>query len=240
MGNTARRAPANWMIIAAIFTVVYAAAVAFWGYYGEPGMYVETSKLNSFGDFLAGAFAPIALIWLVAAVLTQRQELTETRTQFEESQRVVRAQMDYIERQNRNAEETAKKNHKLALFDHRFKVYEELRNFYLLHDSKEYDAASSEMIAKIRMKAAFVFSKEVEDWVIEIGEEVDRMAKATKLLRDIEKNAREGVRVPEEMAEEVTRKQEKILEKGHRRLWGLLERGDLNGRIMESLRISDE
>jgi hypothetical protein len=46
--------------------------------------------LNEFGDFLAGAFAPLAFLWLVLAVILQSAELKDQRialiAQLEESQ----------------------------------------------------------------------------------------------------------------------------------------------------------
>lgn len=64
--------------------------------------------LNELGDFLAGAFAPVAFIWLVAAVLIQSQELKAqqselreqrnelklTRTSMDNSRKVMKAQAD--------------------------------------------------------------------------------------------------------------------------------------------------
>jgi len=64
--------------------------------------------MNELGDFLAGAFAPLAFIWLAAAVLIQSQELkaqrTElmwTRLEFEKNREVMKAQVGYIGEQTK-------------------------------------------------------------------------------------------------------------------------------------------
>ena len=56
-----------------------------------PVMHSESClKLNEFGDFLAGTFAPLAFLWLVLAVILQSAELKEQRlaliAQLEEAQ----------------------------------------------------------------------------------------------------------------------------------------------------------
>ena len=44
---------------------------------------LTTMRLNEIGDFLAGAFAPVALIWLIASAFIQRADLGEARRQFD-------------------------------------------------------------------------------------------------------------------------------------------------------------
>jgi hypothetical protein len=43
------------------------------------GLYLACKEINELGDALAGAFAPVAFIWLAGAVFIQSQELSETR-----------------------------------------------------------------------------------------------------------------------------------------------------------------
>lgn len=40
------------------------------------------NKLNEWGDFAAGAFAPLAFLWLVVAVVLQSSELREQREEL--------------------------------------------------------------------------------------------------------------------------------------------------------------
>ena len=49
---------------------------------------------NALGDTFAGAFAPVAFIWLVAAVLLQRNELAAQRQELRESREVAKQQVD--------------------------------------------------------------------------------------------------------------------------------------------------
>jgi hypothetical protein len=61
---------------------------------------------SDWGTFVAGVFAPIAFIWLVAAVWIQSQELAEqreelrlTRHEFEENRKVMQEQAEEARRQ---------------------------------------------------------------------------------------------------------------------------------------------
>jgi len=48
---------------------------------------------NAIGDMLAGAFAPLAFLWLTAAVILQRNELAAQRQELRESREVARQQV---------------------------------------------------------------------------------------------------------------------------------------------------
>lgn len=83
----------------------------------EDGCYGTYSCLtaNEWGDYLAGVFAPLAFIWLVATVWIQsdelkeqRRELSLTRKEFELNRKVMEGQVeeakkqaDFIEQQTR-------------------------------------------------------------------------------------------------------------------------------------------
>ena len=84
-------------ILATSLWVVYALSIAIptilrcsgnWGFvsiFGWPEVkpaYSACMELNAFGDFLAGAFAPLAFLWLLITVLYQRADLVETRRAF--------------------------------------------------------------------------------------------------------------------------------------------------------------
>lgn len=49
---------------------------------------------NALGDTFAGAFAPVAFVWLVAAVLLQRNELAAQRQELREGRRVAAEQVE--------------------------------------------------------------------------------------------------------------------------------------------------
>lgn len=55
----------------------------FEGLFGLHRYYLACRSLNEFGDFLAGVFAPLALIWVAGAVYIQSQELAAQRKELE-------------------------------------------------------------------------------------------------------------------------------------------------------------
>ncbi len=165
----------NWLIVALIVTIAYVALivwkVGFWNIW----TFLSSERLNEVGDFIAGVFSPLAFIWLVAAVLTQRQELTETRDQFAENQKVVDAQLRTINdqsgllmRQNALAEDTSRKTYRLSLFEQRFKLYNEFVLFGETWVKRDFlDSAHLEMI-ELRQKARFLFPSDVIEWFEDI------------------------------------------------------------------------
>lgn len=77
-----------------------ALAASFWQ------SYFSCLPPNALGDFLAGTFAPLAFLWLVATVLIQSAELKEqrkelqlTRLEFEQNRKVMEAQVEESRRQ---------------------------------------------------------------------------------------------------------------------------------------------
>lgn len=93
----------SWIAVCAIVTVVYFTAIyvaishietlaANLGLSGDIGRFVSEKNLNLIGDTLAGIFSPLALIWLVAAVLIQSQELKLQRQEIAENRSVMHDQ----------------------------------------------------------------------------------------------------------------------------------------------------
>ena len=165
----------NWLIVALVSTIVYITFIVWKVEFSKIWVFLSSPDLNEVGDFLAGIFSPLAFIWLVAAVLTQRQELTETRDQFAENQKVVDAQLktineqsDLLQKQHTLAEETAKKTYRLSLFERRFKLYEEFISFGDTWVKRDFlDPAHLEMI-ELTQKARFLFPSDVVVWFGEI------------------------------------------------------------------------
>jgi len=86
------------MIGAAVFSLVWliAASIIAWAFHC--GVHAPL-KINEWGDYAAGASAPLAFLWLVVAVFLQsrelreqRQELSWTRKEFKENRTVMREQ----------------------------------------------------------------------------------------------------------------------------------------------------
>lgn len=171
----------NWLRVAGAFTAAYVAATgSTLGWWRTWSFLSTETDLNEVGDFLAGLFAPVALIWLVAAVLTQRQELNETRDQFAESKRVTDEQLKVIHSQNallslqhNQAVENAKQAYRLSLFDKRFQIYEKFIKFGEAHEENDYDHASYWAMINLAQESAFVFNNDIEDWFNEIAEQIE-------------------------------------------------------------------
>ncbi len=175
----------NWLVVAGVLTVVYTAVVGYtlgwsrtWGFLtGEP-------DLNEVGDFLAGIFAPVALLWLVAAVFTQRQELNDTRTQFTENQKVVDSQLETINSQNEllslqheQAVANAKQQYKLSLFERRFAIYSQFMQFERRLKGFGFDNLAPDMMRGLAQEAAFVFDRSIADWMNVIAQRIEDYAK---------------------------------------------------------------
>ncbi len=167
----------NWLAVASLGTALYFAIFIRWIGYDRIARYPINNSLNEVGDFIAGFFSPLAFVWLVAAVLTQRQELTDTREQFAENQRVVDAQLTTIneqsallQQQHILAEETAKKTYRLSLFEQRFAIYNELidvgssieKNRML---GSPFFALQSHDLRRIIDKSNFVFGSSVLNYL---------------------------------------------------------------------------
>ncbi|WP_457587225.1 hypothetical protein [Ensifer canadensis] len=190
----------NWLRVAGIVTLAYAVAVCFMLGWVEIWSFLTTTKsddLNRVGDFVAGMFAPVAVLWLTAAVLTQRQELQDSRDQFKtsqqevaksqqeareqfaKSQEVIDAQLQTISRQNALAAEqhnltveNAKKAYKLSLFDKRFAIYEKFVNLGKSYKGKDYDEAIVWAMMSLSQEASFVFDQSISAWFLDIASEM--------------------------------------------------------------------
>ena len=144
----------SWIAICAIVTVVYFTAIyvgishietlaAKLGLSGDIGRYVSEKNLNLIGDTLAGIFSPLALIWLVAAVLIQsqelklqRQEIAENRSVMQDQARAAEAQAEFVSLQTQAMREqielqkaVARASYKVSLFKERFILFKHCENY---------------------------------------------------------------------------------------------------------------
>lgn len=53
------------------------------------------------GDYLAGAFSPLAFLWLIAAVFLQKQELEAQRYELRQTREIAEKNVGYIEEQTK-------------------------------------------------------------------------------------------------------------------------------------------
>ena len=97
---------AAWFVVLAVFVALsqHCLTDAPWWHFHKH--YLSCRPANELGDFLAGAFAPIAFLWLVATVLiqaqelrAQRRELALTRQEFEQTREVAKAQAEEARKQ---------------------------------------------------------------------------------------------------------------------------------------------
>ncbi|WP_311273221.1 MULTISPECIES: hypothetical protein [unclassified Rhizobium] len=167
----------NWLFIATGFTVVYFAIFFLWIGFDRVTKYPTTASLNEIGDFLAGGFQPIAVIWLVAAVLTQRQELVDTRDQFQKNSEIVDAQLVTIkeqsallQQQHALAEDTADRTYRLSLFEQRFAIYNTLVALHAKFEVNGITTGNWNALHTEVQKSGFVFGDEVQEYLEDIDQ----------------------------------------------------------------------
>lgn len=101
--------------------------------------WVKCRQSNEIGDLLAGAFAPLAFIWLAAAVVIQstelryqREELALNRREAEETRKAIQAQAEEARKQ---AEFIGIQTAILQASERRHKDHEVVREFHIVLDS---------------------------------------------------------------------------------------------------------
>lgn len=158
---------------AVVFTTAYVAILIYVVGWFKIANQFQNKELNELGDFIAGVFAPIAVIWLVIAVATQRQELRITkaeqeaaRKQFEENQKVIAAQLASVDKRDKDQAAQALRDYKLSLFEPRMELYQEV----MALSSRLGNLTTLEFINldRLIMRAGLLFNKDVEDTVSSI------------------------------------------------------------------------
>lgn len=87
----------NWILVV-LGTFTFACTIGAGWYFVTAEVYL--SKANEMGDFLAGVFAPLAFLWLIAAVFLQKSELIAQRKELKEARAVA---LQHVEEARRNA-----------------------------------------------------------------------------------------------------------------------------------------
>lgn len=100
-------------IIAVILSITWAAFFLFLLYWKREN--VTTLTLNEWGDFFAGAAAPIALFWLVLGYIQQGEELRLNTEALRAQQEELRRQVEETATLALNAERQAAATEQLAL-----------------------------------------------------------------------------------------------------------------------------
>ncbi|UYZ08257.1 hypothetical protein CFBP5507_04415 [Agrobacterium salinitolerans] len=70
---------------------------------GDCGSWLPCLELNEWGDLLAGIFAPVAFLWLVATVLIQSDELREQRKELALTRQEMKYSRDVMKEQAEEA-----------------------------------------------------------------------------------------------------------------------------------------
>lgn len=172
MDTDHKKRSVDWAGIVLVLTVAY--VLALWSAHdtmrATPGEWAEHLKMNFLGDTLSGLFAPLAFLWLAAAVLIQRQELALTRGEFAASRKVMDKQAAAAEEQTRIALASARANYQLALFEKRIHVYNQLNDIaYELHTEGSVTRELQRRIRDTAETARFVFGDDVSGWLADVS-----------------------------------------------------------------------
>lgn len=82
-------------IVALILTVAYLAGVFF--YADLDSATIKDLSLNNLGDFLAGVFAPLAFLWLVAGYFLQSKEIGQNTKALEQQEKALKLQAEELQ-----------------------------------------------------------------------------------------------------------------------------------------------
>jgi len=119
-------------------------------FHGFWDQYLACRSINELGDALAGAFAPVAFIWLAGTVFIQSQELQAQRQELDETQEVMREQLEVSREQVKETKASTK------LFERQTAVLEYEHN---LREQAASDDALKLAVAALPMKLRHVAIK---------------------------------------------------------------------------------
>lgn len=89
----------KYLIVGGALTAGYLALIAFGRFTPESLDWIRIAPLNEVGDFLAGAFAPLAFLWLVIGYWMQSEELNLQRQELKENTEALEKQADILEKE---------------------------------------------------------------------------------------------------------------------------------------------
>jgi hypothetical protein len=119
-------------------------------FHGFWDRYLACRSINELGDALAGAFAPVAFIWLAGTVFIQSQELQAQRQELDETQEVMREQLEVSREQVKETKASTK------LFERQTAILEHEHN---LREQAASDDALKLAVAALPMKLRHVVIK---------------------------------------------------------------------------------
>ncbi|WP_233136180.1 hypothetical protein [Agrobacterium vaccinii] len=135
-----------------------------------PGDVVSRNNLNLLGDSVGGLTAPFALIWLIAAVIMQRQELNLTKIELEKTAIAMNEQVNSSKMQLSASIASAKANYKFSLFYKRLALYVEFEELVSIFGDVEHITSDNETRRFMRAirSSKFMFGDDVKNWLNEI------------------------------------------------------------------------
>lgn len=134
------------------------------------GDFVEKENLNGIGDLLAGVFAPLAFVGLIATIFIQARELANQQKELRETRLIQEKQTETAILQSKLAIASTRANYQLALHDKRMKLYSALKE--CMSEFNIEGTVNSSIAMKLRdaaEAARFVFGDEVTDWTNELA-----------------------------------------------------------------------
>jgi hypothetical protein len=175
----------NVVASAVSFTLLYLWLLVFLhgSAFTSPGNMADEIKLNIIGDSVGGLTAPLALIWLIAAVISQRQELNLTKSELEKTADAMNKQVQLMREQSELQRAVASANVQMTWFPERFALY----HYFKTVSSGLFDGLSYEKLRDLDShinKVRFVYGPEV----FAQGKDFFALAKSMRLNVDFYEN----------------------------------------------------
>jgi len=133
--------------------------VAFWaGYALFAPAPLFTLSLNEIGDFFAGAFAPVAFLWLILGYLQQGKELQQNTMALQQQAKSLELQVEElrnsVEQQKVIAESAAKELELIAVQSEQEEKRKRLEAMPIFEYTKEHvvDPSSKELVYSLKFK----------------------------------------------------------------------------------------
>lgn len=189
MSDKRQITPVNALLVALVATTIYVGAL--FALHENlpkfPGQYAIDWSLNILGDSIGGMTAPVALIWLIAAVITQRQELNLTKEELAKTADAMGRQAKSNARQVAIAHASAEANWQLSLLDRRLVAYNRLRKLVGHYSSNmEVDLVLRAELANVINEMKYVFGSEIMDWIKELDAHTQQVAYHTMQIDSIQ------------------------------------------------------
>lgn len=177
------------LVFAVFVAAAYVCAVYVFQIGFNASKWAAYHNLNILGDSIGGLTAPLSLIFLVAAVVIQRQELILTKAELAASAQALK---DQVEEQRQHREfvgqqtelmrkeaeasaENTRKAYKLSLFDRRYAIYFALRELHIkMRGGGVQWWVLADTLSDLSNRARFLFGQDVNGWFEWLREEVDQ------------------------------------------------------------------